>query len=53
MAGRTGQAELVPRLLGRKGGLGRGPRLEVGEDVAVILWIVGPDVRGRVSTRGR
>lgn len=24
-----------------------------GEDVAVILWIAGPDVGGRVSTRGR
>lgn len=32
---------------------GKDPRLEVGEDVAVILWIAGPGVRGRVSTRER
>ena len=38
---------------GRKGGLGKGPRLEVGEDVAVILWIAGPGVRDRASTRER
>lgn len=38
---------------GGKGGLGKGPRLEVGQDVAVILWIAGPGVRGRASTRER
>ena len=29
------------------------PEAEVGEDVAVILVIAGPGVRGRVSTRER
>lgn len=44
----------MPRLFGGKGGLGKGPRLEVGQDVAVILWIAGPGVgadlrKGEVS----